>query len=162
MKYRVKSLKISVCQTIWCQSRLSLNKKYSHKIYDDDLTQEQLLIDSWLRMIRSSQDDWAALCSSWHTSPQCYTGPASCSAWWPSLYTCHVSPPPPGTCHTCTGGQLPRRSLRLEDTWCVGKGGKSLIVLGLCINFHTCRFSPYYFPLLGNMFSDFLVLSLET
>ena len=35
-------------------------------------------------------------------------------------YTCHVSPPLLGTCHTCIGGQQPRRTRRLEDTWCVG------------------------------------------
>ena len=43
--------------------------------------------------------------------------------------------------------------------------GESLMILWLCIILHTCRFSPYYFLWLENMFSlfsDFRVLSLET
>ena len=39
------------------------------------------------------------------------------------------------------------------------------MILGLCISLHTCRFSPYYFPLLENMsslVSYIRVLSLET
>ena len=109
-------------------------------------TQEQnsLNIGFCLRR-RSSQDGRGARCPSWHTYPRHYTGHVSVSAGSRTLCTCHVSPLPPDTCHTCTDGQQPRRIRRIEDTWEFGWRRKIFIFLGVC--------ESVYLPVISLLFS---------